>query len=302
MGALLLLSVFPMMLAFGLFDGGDDDDHHDDDEGERIQAEADQETIGTSAGDTITGTDGTDIISGGDGDDDIYLGDGDDFNPEADFDFDAMIDKILADTPTDAIDELTEASFWGANGGAGDDYIDGGAGMDAITGGPGDDTLRGNLGTDLIVDSEGEDALYGGYGADILIAVDEPDTDAPDLLDGGAQDDFLLGDDGDTMTGGSGVDTYGILWESGDAAVTITDFGTGNVDDENSEELTIQVDSWTTAQSFTLSDTEDGTNVSIDGSIVAVLHGTTAAAVQSYVTLQVGTGGDTLISPTIIGG
>ncbi|PWE51741.1 hypothetical protein DEM26_01910 [Thioclava sp. NG1] len=66
----------------------------------------------------------------------------------------------------------------------------------------GDDTLRGNLGADYLFDAEGANALYGGYGDDELYASDLDGV--PDLLDGGANNDYLNGDDGDTMTGAPG--------------------------------------------------------------------------------------------------
>lgn len=303
MGALLLLSVLPMMLAFGLFDGGDDDEQHDDPEGERIQAEADQETIGTAGDDTITGTDGADTISGEGGDDAIYLGDGDDHNADADTYLDALIDNFLSSDPGDTIAQLSEVDFFGSDGGAGNDYIDGGAGHDAITGGAGDDTLRGGLDSDLLMDSQGSDELYGGYGGDDLVAVDDSTSpDAPDLLDGGAQDDFLLGDDGDTMTGGTGLDEFGIVWQPGDAAVTITDFGEGDFNDTIAEGLTVQTASWSNSQSVTVSDSDDGATVSIDGEVVAVLNGVPASHAVEHVNLQVGRDTVNLISPTYIGG
>lgn len=305
MGALLLLSLLPMALVFGAF-GGDDDEPEqtaDEPEGERIEAQPETPVTGTEGDDTIIGTDGDDIVSGAGGDDNIYLGAGNDgFNTDEELDLDALIDKALADDPVGAAEDLAEADFFGADGGAGDDYIDGGAGNDGILGGAGDDTLRGGLGKDLLVDVEGENELYGGYGSDLLMALDASGTDAPDLLDGGAQNDDLLGDDGDTMTGGAGLDNFGIVWAPGDAAVTITDFGTGNIDDENSEELTVQVGTWSQTQTFTLADTEAGAALSIDGAVVTVLNGVTAASAQSYISLQVGTDDTNLIRPTLIGG
>lgn len=295
MGAILLLSLLPMALVFGLFDGDDDDTLETNDEelpGEKMQVIEDEPLTGTEGSDTITGTDEADTVSGGAGDDNIYLGAGDDMGDEEDLD--ALIDKILAEEPSDVADELSADGLWGADGGAGDDYIDGGHGEDAITGGAGDDTLRGNLDDDFLFDAEGSDALYGGYGDDVLMALDDSDTDTPDILDGGANDDVLFGDDGDTMTGGDGLDSYAIVWDKGDAPVMISDFlaeqtventAGGTLTTTIVEDLTIQTDSWSDDQTFTVEQSGDDVNVSIDGDVVATLQGVDASLVAGSVSL-----------------
>lgn len=298
MGALILLSLLPMALAFSLFDGNDDDpeetpdatetaetgtDLLEDTPGEAITATAGEVTEGTAGDDTITGTDGADTVLGGDGDDDIYLGDGDDMGDGPDEEqLYAALDDLALESSV-GVEQLTEVlegwDLFGAQGGDGDDYIDGGHGDDAITGNAGDDTLRGNLGADFLFDSRGADSLSGGYGDDVLFAIDGADP-AADVLDGGANSDLLWGDDGDTMTGGTGADDFGIYWSAGDAPVAITDYSAAD-----SESLTVMVDSWSNSQSFTLDQTDDGVNVSIDGTIVATLQGARADLIVGSVSV-----------------
>jgi hypothetical protein len=67
------------------------------------------------------------------------------------------------------------------NGGAGDDYLDGGAGNDALQGGAGDDVLIGGSGNDTVKGGAGEDILVKGSGSD--------------WLDGGAGDDKIVTSD-----------------------------------------------------------------------------------------------------------
>ena len=79
-------------------------------------------------------------------------------------------------------------------GGAGDDVLTGGAGVDTLDGGAGDDTLYGGAGVDYLYGGADDDTLYGGAGVDIL--------------DGGAGNDRLIGGAGvDTLDGGAGTDT-----------------------------------------------------------------------------------------------
>ncbi len=229
MGAILLLSLLPMALAFGLFDGGNDDDtpETNDEElpGEKMQVIEDEPLTGTAGSDTITGTDEADTVSGGAGDDNIYLGAGDDMGDEEDLD--ALIDSVLAAEPSEVEGDLTEAGIWGADGGAGDDYIDTGHGNDAAT-------------------------------------------------------------------GGDGYDSYAIAWDKGDAPVVITDFWAEQTVEETAggtltttiiEGLTIETDSWSDDQTFTVEQSGDDVNVSIDGDLVATLQGVDATLVASSVNL-----------------
>ncbi|MEO1951091.1 calcium-binding protein [Thioclava sp.] len=281
--ATLLLAFLPMALLVGasIDGGGDHKDDHEDEEaarpdeegtgaGEEIDiSEPDQVTEGTSGDDTIRGTDGTDTVMGLAGDDDIYLGDGNDGGDLS------LEDELAMDQATslgDFLDAFEASGVFGAVGGSGDDYIDAGAGNDSITGSQGDDTLRGNLGADYLFDAEGSNALYGGYGDDELYASDL--DGAPDLLDGGANNDYLNGDDGDTMIGGTGSDWFGVDWTEGDAPVTVTDFG--QLDPTPApgalgEFLGIEVDDLDNVSDFTVSQSGSDSIVSINGQQVATL-------------------------------
>lgn len=144
----------------------------------------------------------------------------------------------------------------------------------------GDDTLRGNLGADYLFDAEGANALYGGYGDDELYASDL--DGAPDLLDGGANNDYLNGDDGDTMTGGTGSDWFGVDWNEGDAPVTVTDFGqTDPIMAAPGEDLGIEVDDLAQISDFTVSQSGTDSIVSINGQTVATLKNVEYAALKA---------------------
>lgn len=125
------------------------------------------------------------------------------------------------------------------SGGGGNDYIKGEANNDLILGSVGNDRLYGDSGDDIVYGDEGADKLYGGYGRDTMGGDDEDrllftsptelnDSFGNDILDGGPDDDWLLGGFGnaylpdsngkDTFTGGSGADIIDL--RGGNDAVT----------------------------------------------------------------------------------
>ena len=153
----------------------------------------------STAADTIDGEAGDDTIQGGEGADTITGGTGDDtLYGEFDTDVSSTDDDI--------------------------DTISGGAGDDTIYGADGDDVLKGDAGADTIYGEDDNDTIDGGFGADILKGGAGNDT-----ITGGAGNDQLYGGDdsntssaGDSLTGGTGHDTYyldGTDWDS----VTITE-------------------------------------------------------------------------------
>jgi Ca2+-binding RTX toxin-like protein len=103
------------------------------------------------------------------------------------------------------------AARQGIEGGSGDDLIEGGDGDDRISGGPGADRMGGGDGRDLVVydhpggplrvsigDGPGDGSA--GEGDDVLGDVED--------LDGGDEDDVLIGDEGpNRLNGGEGVNT-----------------------------------------------------------------------------------------------
>ncbi|NJQ98940.1 MAG: calcium-binding protein [Hydrococcus sp. CSU_1_8] len=159
---------------------------------------------GGTGNDTLVGEDGNDTLYGRDGNDWMYG------------DFDTAAD------------------------GTGNDYLDGGNGSDSLIGGGGSDTLWGGDSNefDFLVGGKGSDYLYGQAGGDYLQG--GADTD---YVDGGTGNDVLRGDSAsldnnlfqyDTLTGGTGADTfylfnfspnggYGVSY-LGAGYATITDF------------------------------------------------------------------------------
>jgi VCBS repeat-containing protein len=98
------------------------------------------------------------------------------------------------------------------DGGAGNDYIQGGSLDDTITGGDGADRLYGGGGNDNVDGGAGNDTLYGGYGDDVLLGDEGNDLlhgeHGNDTLEGGAGNDRLYGDqDSDLVRGNEGLDT-----------------------------------------------------------------------------------------------
>ncbi len=146
--------------------------------------------------------------------------------------------------------------------GAGDEYIDGGSGLDVIEGRGGDDTifggddadeLRGGRGADDVNGGEGKDTIFGGRDDDLLSGDDGSDTlnggQGDDTLNGGTGNDVLMGDNGhdeldggskndtlsggrgdDTLTGGSGTDVFVFNASGGFDVVTDYVDGTDRID------------------------------------------------------------------------
>ena len=104
-------------------------------------------------------------------------------------------------------------------GGAGNDYMDVGAGNDIVHGDEGNDTVIAAAGDDSATGGEGNDAVYGGAGNDSAYG-----GDGDDLVDAGDGNDLAYGGTGaDSVVGGAGNDSaYG-----GDGA-DLVDGGTGN--------------------------------------------------------------------------
>jgi Ca2+-binding RTX toxin-like protein len=270
---------FPIALIFSfLLDIGGQDDDAGDNRGMHMDGSSgDDSLVGGEANDSITAGAGDDTVLGMGGDDGIWAGEGDD---GAYPDIDNMTDEELSDLifggDTAALQEFVTASTgFGADGGAGNDYVDGGPGDDVVTGGTGNDVVRGSSGHDLLVDLEGANTLNGGFGDDELWALDHEGANAADLLQGWEGDDDLLGDDGDTMEGGDGVDSFYSVWQPGDAAVTITDF------DPATESLFINTSDLPASPLLQLVDLGDGSGceVQLNGETLAVLQGVSAAEV-----------------------
>lgn len=116
-----------------------------------------------------------------------------------------------------------------ANGGDGNDMLDGGTVNDTLTGGAGDDELNGNGGNDTASDGIGDDILHGGAGNDYLTCNGGVVTTEADQCWGDEGDDLIYANtpatgkdvvapgDGDDDITGAGVITYA----DSSAAVTV---------------------------------------------------------------------------------
>eukprot|EP00899_Mesostigma_viride_P024718 jgi/Mesvir1/5430/Mv15491-RA.1 len=128
--------------------------------------------------DVASGTNVT--VSGGDGNDDVRV------SGQASGSF-----TVLGGTGNDKLTKLGTGRVT-MDGGDGSDMLWGGTGNDTLFGGGGDDYLHGE---DLVYDK-----LHGGTGSDVLYG------GVDDLVDGGDDDDILLGIDGTThFVGGPGL-------------------------------------------------------------------------------------------------
>ena len=66
------------------------------------------------------------------------------------------------------LDVIAPTGGVNAEGGDGDDNLDGSVGSDTLDGGAGDDLLRGGRGADTLDGGAGDDALKGGMGDDVV--------------------------------------------------------------------------------------------------------------------------------------
>lgn len=187
--------------------------------------------------DILNGGAGIDYMQGGTGNDTYYV----DAPYEGVYENGEGVDKVISSidyTLTYGIENLTltgNASYGYGNGldnsisanlvGSvklfgqnGDDILISGAGIDYLEGGEGDDRLTAGAGDDLLEGGAGDDTLTGGDGDDILFG-----GKSQDILNGGAGNDKLFAQEGDSMTGGLGIDKFG-----GDLSdSTIRDFQKG---------------------------------------------------------------------------
>lgn len=129
------------------------------------------------------------IIIGGAGNDKIYGGVGNDiiFGDGGKVEFGVVDYKSVAKAAVDGETvkiSRTDISADGGNdvilGGAGDDYIYGGAGNDRIDGGAGEDHIYGERGHDIMLGGSDNDYIYGGSGHDIIFG-DKLNGDSVDI-------------------------------------------------------------------------------------------------------------------------
>ncbi len=247
-----------------------------------------EEMAGTGLSDLLLGLGGADTIEGLGGDD-VIAG-------EFGFDMltgDAGNDIVLGGGGNDMVDGAGGRDL--LIGGAGDDEVTGGDGNDLLFGSSGADTMRGGDGNDTIVGLEYDEIatdlqvtarvlqedLRAVFGAQVTdgqldrvaaqVTSGSADERGADVLDGGGGDDFLIGDEGDTLTGGAGTDTFGVNYTAGDAASTITDF------DYLTERLILVLENPDSAEIVIRADGPSATQILVDGRNVVRLTGQLAA-------------------------
>jgi Ca2+-binding RTX toxin-like protein len=262
-----------------VFRGTSDSDTFDGGEGNDL-------IFGRNYADTLTGGAGQDLIDGGNGNDVLFGG--------ADYDW------LAGGNGDDSLD-----------GGAATDILTGGAGDDTLLGGGGDDVLLGSTGADQLFGGAGDDFLDGvtptngqsladAFNVDergeltqaiqtnfgIAATTDDIDrfmrdlssqegVDAPDALYGGTGEDILVGNDGDTLSGGADEDIFIVPWSQGHDPVSITDYNTAG------ESVYVHISGDIEARyDFGVRDASDGTGVEVvlDGDIVAMLSGVSLAS------------------------
>ena len=243
-----------------------------------------EELAGTTLGDLLLGLGGPDTIEGLGGDD-VVAG-------EFGYDMltgDAGNDIVLGGGGTDLVDGAEGRDL--LYGGAGDDTVAGGDGNDLLFGSSGTDSLRGGDGNDTIVGLEYDEisddlaTTAPVLQSDIRAAFGNLVTQAQldrvsaavtsgsagergaDVLEGGLGNDLLIGDEGDTLTGGEGTDGFGVNYSAGDTATTITDF------DNLTERLVLVLENSNTAVVTIEADGADSSQVLVDGRVVARLTG-----------------------------
>ncbi len=219
-----------------------------------LGGEGDDVLSGGAGADTVTDQAGDNFLYG-DGGNDLLVAEGVGHN---ELSGDAGNDSLTASEGEDTLfggsgDDLLvlRGSYAEAQGGAGDDSIDGAAvgfGQAVIFGGGGDDTVVGTSGDDYVSGDAGDDLVDARFGNDTVLGGNGNDTVTGligrmaafggggedslhggifgDLLRGGSGDDTLDGGHGaDVLTGGEGADRF--IFAAGDGTDRVTDFTVG---------------------------------------------------------------------------
>jgi len=150
-----------------------------------------------------------------------------------------IVGTNAAETMTFVEGDLIEADIHAAGG---DDIITTGDDTQYVHGGDGDDILDGGAGDDMIWGDAGNDIIYAGDG-------------------------------NDTVYGGEGDDTF-VFKDGEDGTDTITDFDLAEGDKLDLSSYGITTEE---AAEALMSDSSDGVNVTIDGSVIVTMTATTVA-------------------------
>ncbi|MFI8751641.1 cadherin-like domain-containing protein [Vreelandella lionensis] len=224
------------------------------------------EIDGAGGDDNIDGRAGSDVINGGAGDDHIVAGDGDDVVFGGDGN-----DIIFGGAGNDHLfGGAGDDRLFGGDGddvifgNAGEDHLSGGDGDDLLLGGEGDDVLMDGAGRDKVFGGMGSDRVVaaldaaddvydGGENSDTLDYSHATESLVVDLVNGVASgveighdaitgfekvlggrdaDQFILGSEAVTLTGGTGDDVFAFASAGGvqpnAVSHVIMDFGVGD--------------------------------------------------------------------------
>lgn len=306
---ILLLSLVPVALISVALTGNDDDPAGADDGSNDLPGDDDtppgdiNEVVRGGAGaNALSGDDGDDLMLGFLGDDTLRGGSGDDILDGSGGD-DSLLggngdDVMIGGDGDDTLTGLGGTDVLLGNGGndvlagdEGDDLVIDFSGADTLDGGLGNDTLNGIDRSDKIAPDdvvtlqrdELADAITATHGDEvddaqidrIFAEVQSGDaTGGADVIRGNIGNDVLLGDDGDTLTGGSGNDTFAAYFDptatTAADRVVITDF----VPADDSLQVIVEGDG-TGTLTFEAGDGGLGSFIRYDGSIVAFVRGAT---------------------------
>ncbi len=173
--------------------------------------------VGNGDANRFRGGGGNDTLDGGDGDD-VLLGEAGD---------DTLLGGNGFDTTRFASPVTVDLLLGTASGAEGNDTL---SSIEAAGGSDGNDVLRGNDVANLLEGSSGADLLDGREGSDTLRG-DSGQPDGADTMAGGGGDDRIeelaAGNSLDTITGGTGRDTFVLAGLGSGIADRILDFEAG---------------------------------------------------------------------------
>lgn len=216
-----------------------------------IETGTGEDTVsGRQGDDTIFAGRGSDTVYGGKGDDDLYGEDGNDV-VTGDLGDDYISLGLGKDTAhgSDINKLFNDDTFYDALAG-----LDGDALAESTV--AGNDHILAGDGQDEVIDLHGANVINGNAGEDYLVSVDAAGTEqAADIVNGGKDNDEIVADDGDIVSGDDGIDLVSIFVdEIDDEAVTLTDW-------EDGEEIHITM----TSDLFGEDDSADPIIEAIDG-------------------------------------
>lgn len=307
--------LIPMLLIGALSSGGSDDETPPPEPVPEPEPEPEPEAPqpalirGSEGGDLRDGGEGNDLMLGGLGADDLAGFGGDDFILG-----EGGSDTLYGGAGRDLLSggRFGDVLFGGTDadavvGGAGDDLLYGGTGNDSLFAGTGRDTVFGDDGDDVIdgVDPRADipvdlvlspllDVLPGvladRLGPDLgtrfeprilkdLRSADTAEADG-DVLSGGAGDDVIFFDMGDTVSGGDGADAFALVYPAGSTPAVIEDYAPG-------EPIALILQGPPAGAISVAAQPDGSAMVQLDGAAVLLLRGVPATSVAlSDIALQ----------------